>query len=73
MKIKLFQIDHEKDNLNIMFFDYEQTVNRTKSDSIDSGIYDMVFSGEVECNDLEDVFRIFNTRFPAGFGCGSGM
>lgn len=67
MKIKLFQIDHEKDNLNIMFFDYEQTVNRTKSDSIDSGIYDMVFSGEVECNDLEGVFRIFNTRFPAGY------
>lgn len=32
------------------------------SDKIDSRIYDRVFEGEVDCKDLEDVYRKFNQR-----------
>ncbi len=31
---------------------------------MNSSIYDKVFSGEVDCNNLEDVYRMFNTDHP---------
>ena len=37
------------------------------SDKIDSRIYDRVFEGEVDCKDLEDVYRKFNLEHPEGY------
>ena len=34
---------------------------------IDSAIYDEVFSGNVDCTDLEDVYRMFNVDRPEGY------
>lgn len=34
---------------------------------MDSTIYDKVFEGDVDCIDLEDVFRLFNTEYAEGY------
>lgn len=34
---------------------------------IDSSIYDSVFEGEINCESLEDVFRMFNINHPEGY------
>lgn len=33
----------------------------------DSAVYDKVYSGDVKCRNLEDVFTLFNSRRPEGF------
>ena len=66
MKIAIYQINHERDSKRVMFLDYERMKKRQSG--IDSSIYDKVFDGDVPCEDLEDVYRMFNLNAPEGFG-----
>ena len=59
MKIKIYQIDRDKDNGSLSFLNYENTVKRTRG-KIRSEIYHKVFDGDVECSGLEDVYAMFN-------------
>ena len=59
MKIKIYQIDRDKDNGSLSFLNYENTVKRTGG-RIRSEIYHKVFDGDVECSGLEDVYAMFN-------------
>ena len=45
MKIKLYQIAPEKDDKNLMFMNYEWTVEHG---GVHSGPYELVFDGEVD-------------------------
>ena len=67
MKIKIYQIDMERDEHRIAMMGYEETLARLNSDSIDSALYDLVFDGEVEAKDLEAVYAKFNLDHPAGY------
>ena len=67
MKIKIYQIDMEWDEHRIAMMDYEDTLAKLNSDSIDSALYDLVFDGEVEAKDLEAVYAKFNLDHPAGY------
>lgn len=67
MKIKIYQIDMERDEHRIAMMGYEDTLARLNSDSIDPTIYDLVFDGEVEARDLEAVYAKFNLDHPAGY------
>ena len=67
MKIKIYQINTDKDEHRLAFFDLEATKTLQKSDEIDSSIYDIVYTGEVDCITLEDVYRKFNTQHPEGY------
>ena len=58
MKIKIFQIDHEKDENRVRFMSYDFT---EKFGGFNPDIYRNVFDGDVQTNDLEGVYRIFNT------------
>jgi len=58
MKIKIYQIDLDKDENGVAFLPLEKSLE--KSDKINSKIYDLVFDDEVDCENLEDVFRKFN-------------
>ena len=49
MKIKIYQIDRDKDNGSLSFLNYENTVKRTGG-RIRSEIYHKVFDGDVECS-----------------------
>lgn len=66
MKIKIYQIDNSKDNKNLKFFNYESTIKRTGG-MIASDSYSCVYSGEVDCKGLEDVYRKFNVDKPESF------
>lgn len=55
MKIKIYQIDRDKDNGSLSFLNYKNTVKRTGG-RIRSEIYHKVFDGDVECSGLEDVY-----------------
>lgn len=58
MKIRIFQINHDRDSQRVKFCGLEELAER----QIDSAIYDRVFVGEIEGKTLEDVFRRFNTE-----------
>ena len=66
MKIKIYQINMDRDNGSYSFTNYENTIRRTGGE-IRSGIYDCVFDGEVACKGLEEVYEKFNIDSPPGF------
>ncbi len=59
MKIRLYQINRERDKDNMFLNPFSPMTPP------DPEIYDEVFRGNVDCNDLEDVFALFNTYPPA--------
>lgn len=66
MKIKIYQINMDRDNGSYSFTNYENTIRRTGG-GIRSSIYDCVFDGEVACKGLEEVYEKFNIDSPPGF------
>lgn len=60
MKIAIYQINTNRDKNDVKFMD-------PVTAEIDRSIYDLVFAGEVDAADLEDVFWIFNERHPEGY------
>ena len=63
MKIKIYQINMDRDNGSYSFTNYENTIRRTGG-GIRSSIYDCVFDGEVACKGLEEVYEKFNNDSP---------
>lgn len=59
MKIKIFQVNMERDNDRICFEGLE-TIRKRGITEIDPSIYDMVYETTVDADDLEKVFCIFN-------------
>lgn len=66
MKIVLYQIIPELDAEHLMFNNYEY-IKESCGDKFPAEIYEVVFSGKVEAENCEEVFRIFNTKFPAEY------
>ncbi len=64
MKIALYQINLGRGR-NQIYFSYDRIAQRFND--LDYSAYDLTFSGEVNAEDLEEVFAIFNRRHPAGF------
>lgn len=67
MNINIYQIDTKRDSKRICFFGLDETEKLTDEKGVNSSIYDKVFSGDVECNGLEDVYRKFNNDHPKGY------
>ncbi|MDD4496013.1 MAG: DUF3846 domain-containing protein [Eubacteriales bacterium] len=67
MKISIYQINMERDENCIAFMDYEHLNQFQGSPNVNGSIYDPVFSGEVNAENLEGVYRIFNTDLPDGY------
>ena len=67
MKIKIYQIDMERDEHRIAMMGHKDTLARLKGESIDPSIYDLVFDGEVEARNLEAVYAKFNLDHPSGY------
>ena len=66
MKIRVFQIDHEKDEKNLAFRDYQTAL--AKNGRIDESIYKQVYGGEVPCRTLEEVYALCNGEHkPLGY------
>lgn len=62
MRIKIYQIDSEKDTNQIKFFGIDSLQKLQGSTDIDSSIYKNVYFGDVDCEDLEDIYTLFNAE-----------
>lgn len=67
MKIKIYQVNMERDSNDVCFMGYDRLEKLQGTTDIDSTIYDKVFSGEVKCKTLEDVWVKFNQHHPRGY------
>lgn len=67
MKISIYQINPERDSNHVMFMDLDNTRHFQDSHDPDACIYDKVFTGTVDCLNLEQVYAKFNMAHPAGF------
>lgn len=66
MKIRIFQIDHDKDEKHLAFRDYQTAI--AKNGRIDESIYKQVYGGDVSYRNLEEVFALCNgDNRPAGY------
>ncbi len=66
MKIQIHQIQVEKDKKHLCFMNYEFFMKHNEG-IIPKSIYDCVFTGEIEAENLEDIFRIFNIEHPKDY------
>lgn len=64
MKVKLFQIAPEKDRNNLMFMNYEFTMEHG---GICESTYELVFDGNLDVKRLDNIFYIFNCELPVGY------
>ena len=55
MNIRIYQINKDRDTYEAKFMPYDE------SRPVEASSYDKVFEGDVDCEDLEDVFALFNT------------
>ena len=67
MNIRIYQVNMSRDVNNVGFASYENLEKWQGTSAIDSTIYDKVFSGEVKCKTLEDVYVKFNQHHPRGY------
>ena len=67
MKIKIYQINSERDSKRIKFFSYDSIKQLVGIDYLTRDLYDEVFSGEVNCQNLEEIYQLFNLTRPEGF------
>lgn len=67
MQIKIYQINTDRDLKRLAFLSYEQTMRVQGKTEIDSSLYDLVFQGAIDCQSLEDVYRVFNIAHPEGY------
>ena len=61
MEIKIYQINRDRDKNFVKFLHYKHLDNFQETKEINASIYDEVFRGDVDCEELEDVYRRFNT------------
>ncbi len=63
MRLKIYQIDPDKDTKKIAFMNYEYS----KTHGIDPSVYKCVYNGNLDADGLEDVFRICNRGRPGSY------
>ena len=59
MRIKIYQIDPQKDKNHLKYRSYPTA---SQYGTIDPSIYKCVYHGEIDANSLDDVFVLFNTK-----------
>lgn len=67
MKIRIYQINADRDSNRVMFMSLDLLKQFQKTDKVDRTIYDEAFSGTVDCRTLADVFMVFNLYHPDGY------
>lgn len=67
MNIEIYQIDTDVDFDGVCFRHYDELEDLQGTTDIDSSIYVKVFSGEINCKDLNEVYMKFNLYQPSGY------
>lgn len=68
MKVKLYQISPDKEQHNLLFMNYDFCQKR----GIRESAYEVVYEGDVEASNLDEIYIIFNRMTPKGY-CGHSM
>lgn len=63
MRIKIYQINNDRDTNNVKFFGLKHLKQFQGSEKVDASLYNEVFDGEVETTNLEMIFRQFNSEY----------
>lgn len=66
MNIKIYQIPYNKDKRDLLFMNYKFTMEHG---GVAPDEYECVFDGDVGTQNLEEIFRIFNSyrSMPSGY------
>lgn len=67
MKIKIYQIEMDRDEKRVKFFGFDRLEKWQGSSKVNSEIYDLVYTSDVDCKNLEDVYQMFNLSHPGDF------
>lgn len=67
MKIKIYQINTDRDDYGCAFMGMDWLKRALDADAPNSAIYDRVFEGEIDGNTPEDVYAMFNWDHPDGY------
>ncbi len=66
-QIEIYQIDLDIDYDEVAFKPFDKLEDTQGTDKIDSSIYVKVFSGEVNCENLSEIYTMFNIKHPEGY------
>ena len=64
MNVKIYQINADRDVNNLMFLSMFNLKKQGFDERINSEIYDLVFEGDVNAFNLEDIYYTFNEKIP---------
>ena len=67
MKINIYQINRDRDTQQLKFMSLDAVRKVLRSAEPDCATYDRVYSGDVKCRNLEDVFILFQSDRPDNF------
>ena len=67
MKVRIYQINDDRDTNMLMFRNYEFMTETLKLDKVPSESYDKIYDGEVDCKTKEDIYTKFNIDHPEDF------
>ena len=67
MKINIYQINQDQDTQRLKFMGLDAVRKVLRSAEPNCAAYDKVYSGDVKCRNLEDVFVLFQSGKPEGF------
>ena len=62
MRVKIYQMNVNRDHHMIKFLGLESMKKSMGVDSVDSSLYDEVFNAELDTDNLEEIFARFNTE-----------
>ena len=65
MRIKVYQVNGDLDRNRTKFISYDSTLRA--AGRVDPSIYKTVFDGDLDCDNLEEVFNLLNTDLPPAF------
>lgn len=66
-KVTVYQINSDRDCNNVSFINREHLQHLQGSNEVDSGIYDRVYSGDLHCSSLEDIYAVLNGNHPENY------
>ena len=67
MKIRIYQINSDRDEHRMMFLSHDRLERFQGSPEVDSKIYDKVYDKEVDCSNLEEVYTLLNIHHPSDY------
>ena len=67
MKIRIYQINSDRDEHRMMFLSHDRLERFQGSPEVDSKIYDKVYDKEVDCISLEEVYTMLNINHPSDY------